>query len=121
MRSVLIWRGSTDDAPIPKSVRARIWAKYDGRCALTGRKLMPGEADIDHIVPLADGGAHAEENLQLVAKDAHRAKTAAEAGPRAKARRIALKHSGLWPRSKRPIQSRGFEPSRPRVKENASD
>ena len=112
-RSVGEWIGKTDDAAIPKAVRLRVYARCEGRCALTGRKMLAGDPfDLDHITPLSMGGKHCEANLQVVYRPAHRAKTAAEAGPRAKADRIALKHRGLWPKSRRPIKGRGFEPSR---------
>ena len=70
---------------------------------------MPGDpADFDHIVPLRDGGAHAEINLQLVSRAKHREKTAAEAGDRAWVDRVKAKHAGIWPAPVRKIQSRGF-------------
>lgn len=112
MRSVPEWQGSSPDAAIPKTVKARIWRAQEGRCAISGVKVPTGEGDYDHIRALADGGEHREGNLQLVWRPVHREKTAAEAGPRAKADRIFAKHNGLWPKSKRPLQSRGFDRSR---------
>lgn len=108
-RSVKPWTPTSDDAAIPKAVRLRVFARCNGRCALTGRKLLVGDPfDLDHITPLSMGGTHTESNLQVVYRPAHREKTAAEAGPRAKADRIRLKHIGAWPKSTRPIQGRGF-------------
>jgi 5-methylcytosine-specific restriction endonuclease McrA len=70
---------------------------------------MAGEVThADHIVPLKDGGQNREANLQLVTVAAHRDKTVLENTARAKERRVRLKHAGLWPKSARPIQSRGF-------------
>ena len=109
-RSVTEWRGKHDDAPIPKAVKLRVFLRCEGRCAITGRKLRPGDAfDVDHITPLSMGGAHAEGNLQIVSRDAHRAKTADEAKWRAKADRVKAKHLGIWPKSPRPLKSRGFQ------------
>lgn len=109
-RSVPEWIGATPDSDIPKLVKARVWRRCNGKCALTGRKLTSkDDVDFDHIKPLSMGGRHAESNLQIVWRPAHRDKTAEEASPRAKADRNFLKHNGLWPKSKRPIQSRGFE------------
>ena len=48
--------------------------KQNYRCALTGRKLTPENCAMDHIVPLAHGGAHSIENAQLVVSDANNAK-----------------------------------------------
>lgn len=108
-RSVPLWSSDNPDAAIPKAVKARVWLRCEGKCALTGKKLRPGDpVDFDHIVPLSMGGEHSEANLQLVCRQAHREKTASEAPARAKADRIRAKHLGIYPRSKRPIQSRGF-------------
>lgn len=112
-RIVSEWVARHPDQAIPPKVKARIWIRCQGRCALTGVKLGPGVPhDFDHIKPLSMGGEHREANLQLVSRDAHRRKTAAEAPARAKADRIRAKHLGLYPRSKRPLQSRGFEKTR---------
>lgn len=108
-RKVPEWIGKTADTKPPKSVLDRLFLRQGGKCALTGRKIRPGDAThADHIVALKDGGTNSEGNLQLVLVDAHREKTAAENTDRAKERRQRLKHFGQWPKSKRPIQSRGF-------------
>ena len=111
-RSVPEWIGAHDDAPIPKSVKARIFRRYDGRCYVTGVKLQPGDFDFDHIKPLSMGGKHVESNLAPIWRKAHREKTAAEAPLRAKADRIYAKNNGLWPQPARKLQGRGFPPSR---------
>lgn len=113
-RSVPEWIGKNDDAAIPRQVKARVWERCQGRCAITGRKLsLTDPHDYDHIIPLSQReGGHRESNLQLVSRDAHRRKTGAEAGWRAKADRMGAKARGEWPKSKRPLQSRGFEPGR---------
>ncbi len=107
-RSVAEWVGATDDAAIPARVKARIFQRYEGRCALTGVKLLPGTFDFDHEKPLSMNGEHREGNLRPVLRTVHQQKTAEEAEPRAKANRIFQKHNGLWPKSKRPLQGRGF-------------
>lgn len=108
-RKVEEWVGRTADSRPPKAVLDRLFLRQGGRCALTGRKIMAGEAcHADHIVPLKDGGANAEANLQIVIAEAHQAKTAEENSARAKERRMRLKHAGLWPKSARPLKSRGF-------------
>jgi len=114
MRSVPEWIALHDDQQIPRLVRARIWARQDGKCAITGRKLTPADKpEFDHIKPLADKGEHRETNLQLVAGDAHKAKTKIEADERAKERRIHAKFNGYWPKTKRPLKGRSFDRSRP--------
>ena len=44
------------------------------RCALTGRKLTPQMAALDHIVPIRFDGEHTIENTQVLHKDVNRAK-----------------------------------------------
>lgn len=108
-RKVEEWIGKTPDTKAPKTVLDRLFLRQHGRCAITGKKIRPGDTThADHIVPLKDGGRNVESNLQLVLADAHREKTVDENRARAKERRIRLKHAGLWPRSPRPMQSRGF-------------
>ena len=112
-RAVPEWVGATDDAAIPRLVRLRIWDRCGGKCALTGRKILVGEPyDFDHIIPLALGGRHAESNLQVVAREAHREKTADDTAMIRKAQRIHAKHHGYFPKSKHRLQGRGFGPSR---------
>jgi 5-methylcytosine-specific restriction enzyme A len=113
-RSVEEWVGASDDAAIPPRVKLRVWERCAGKCGLTGKKLLVGDAyDFDHIVPLSMGGRHAENNLHVVARQAHREKTAQEAGVRAKADRVRLKHIGAYPKPKRKLQGRGFEKRAP--------
>ena len=45
------------------------------RCALTGRKLTPQEASLDHIVPVRDGGQHVIENTQVLHRSVNKAKS----------------------------------------------
>lgn len=107
------WVASSPDAKIPREVRARIFLRDDGVCHISKRKIRPGEAwEAEHLIPLWKGGEHRESNLAPALVDAHREKTAAEAGDRAKAKRLHAKHHGYWPESKSKIRSRGFQPSR---------
>lgn len=113
-REVPAWQGKTDDAAIPARVRARVFERFGGKCALSGRKIAAGEPwQLDHIVPLILGGAHAEENLQPVSVDAHKLKTVSDVKAKAKVARIRAAHLGLKPKTRRPIPSRPFQRSRP--------
>lgn len=113
-RAVPEWIASHPDQAIPKAVKARVFLRHDGRCALTGIKLRIGDTDFDHIKSLRNGGEHRESNLQPVYRPAHREKTAAENSAGAKADRIHAKHFGYHPESKAKIRSRGFAPTRAR-------
>ena len=49
--------------------------KQEWKCALTGRPLAPDSTtELDHVQPLSRGGEHVIGNVQLVCKDANRAK-----------------------------------------------
>jgi 5-methylcytosine-specific restriction protein A len=56
--------------------RQRVLAKFMGACHWCGRK---GATEVDHVVPLAEGGSDTEQNLAPIHSDCHREKTAAEA------------------------------------------
>lgn len=45
---------------------AQVWEEAKNCCRQCGREVASGSGHIDHIVPLARGGAHAQENLQLL-------------------------------------------------------
>ena len=42
-----------------------IWERDGGVCQYTGRRLDPGEGNIDHVVPRSRGGASSWENCVL--------------------------------------------------------
>ena len=108
-RQVPEWIGKTPDTQPPKAVKDRIFLRQNGRCAISGKKIRPGdETHIDHILALKDGGENRESNLQMALADPHREKTKIENRQRAKEKRMRLKHAGLWPKSKRPLKGRGF-------------
>lgn len=52
----------------------RLLEKQQYKCALTGSKLTPELASIDHVVPLMDGGQNFVENLEIVRCDINAAK-----------------------------------------------
>lgn len=112
-RSVPEWIGKDDDAVPPRTVRARVFRRYEGRCYLTKRKINAGEAwDLEHIRPLAMARPgetlNRESNLAPALKAPHIEKTAEEATARAKADRIHAKHYGYFPKSPTPLKGRGF-------------
>jgi len=118
-RTVPEWIADHPDQAIPTRVKLRVWERCKGVCALSGKKLMPGDAyDFDHIRPLILGGEHREANLQVVCREAHRAKTKADVSAKAKADRVRAKHLGIFPKSKRPLQSRGFQTAREFPRDN---
>lgn len=103
------WVGKSDDTAPPPRVRLRVFEAYGGRCWLSGKKIMPGDAwDLDHKVALVNGGRNVESNLAPALRDKHREKTADDVALKSKASRVRLKHLGQWPPSPRKMQSRPF-------------
>ena len=69
----------------PKFGFRALWERDGGRCQYSGRKLTPGEANIDHIVPRSRGGRDDWDNCVLsdrAINSRKAARTPAEAGLR---------------------------------------
>ena len=108
-RSVPEWIGATPDTPVPPRVKARVFLAYEGRCYLSSRRIMPGEAwECDHITAIINGGENRETNLAPALKDKHREKTDGDLELKSKTARQRAKHLGIWPRGQK-IASRGFQ------------
>ena len=75
MRSIPEWIGKTDDSKIPGRVQTRLFDAANGRCQQCGVHLIPGHFAFDHITALANGGTHAEANLQVLCDICHGVKT----------------------------------------------
>lgn len=116
-RDVPLWVGKTDDSAVPRRVRLRVFEAHGGRCWISGRKIMPGDAwDLDHKVALINGGSHSEDNLAPALKDRHRAKTAEDVAEKSKIYRIRAKHLGIRSKPKgrsltHPTKKRRFDGS----------
>jgi 5-methylcytosine-specific restriction endonuclease McrA len=96
-----------------KKQRAAVFESTGGVCYLCKGTIKVGEAwHIEHKLALSYGGDNEPENLAPAHVKCHAVKTASEAGPRAKADRLRAKHTGTWPKSKRPLKSRGFDSNR---------
>jgi len=72
---------------------------------------MPSDAwEIEHRIALCNGGEHRESNLApILAGKPHREKTAEDVAEKAKTARMRAKHLRVWPKSTRPLRSRGFQ------------
>lgn len=95
-----------------RTERGRLFLALDGKCHLCKGRInaSTGEAwDIEHVIPLANGGADDDSNLGLSHKKCHREKTTNEAPLIAKTERIRLKHIGaVKPRGNWPKKQRRF-------------
>ena len=110
-RATDLWVGKTDDEKVPPRVRARVFERYEGRCWISGRKILAGEPwDLDHKVALINGGKHEEANLAPALKDKHREKTKADLAIKSKTARVRQKHLGIHPKSRltHPLLKRTF-------------
>lgn len=97
-RSVPLWVGKTPDTKVPPRVRLRVFEREGGKCWISGRKIMPGDAwDLDHKIALCNGGSHSEDNLFPALRDKHREKTAEDVADKSKVYRIRAKHNGIKP------------------------
>lgn len=105
-RSTDNWAGATDNAKIPNRVKLRIWTREEGRCSITGLKIdaRKDAYEFEHRIALCNGGTHSEDNIVLVLKAAHKAKTAADVKTRAKIDRIRRAEAGI----KKPSGFRGW-------------
>lgn len=113
-RSVPEWIGKTDDTPAPRHVRLRIFKAKEGKCHISGRKIMPGEPwDLDHIIALINGGENRESNLAPALRDKHKEKTAKDVAEKARVDRKMAASIGLKRIGMKRIQSRGFAPVAP--------
>lgn len=121
-RSIEEWVGANPDARVPDKVRDRVFFRAKGICHISGRKIVvPRDRwQLEHVVPLSMGGEHREANMRPALTEAHKVKTAEEAGNRAKADRMRRKANGTWPKSKSPLKSRGFDKTRT-IPENSHD
>ena len=76
----------------PKRAARDLAVRQDGRCTICGEELEGRYAEVDHVLPVADGGLNYLDNLQLICNDpCHKAKTAAEAKARAKAKKHPIR------------------------------
>lgn len=85
-RYVAAWEGSTHGPTNTQAwriLRKKIIQRDHGICAWCGTY---GATHMDHIIPTAEGGTDAEENLQVLCATCHGKKTAQE-GVRGRARK----------------------------------
>jgi 5-methylcytosine-specific restriction protein A len=103
-RAVDEWIGATEDSQIPDRVKLRIWQREGGRCYLSGRKIMPGDAyDFEHVKALWKAlpgeRLNCESNIRLALRDKHKVKSAADRAEKAKTDSMAKKHAGIRQKS----------------------
>lgn len=78
-----------------RTERVRLFERAHGRCHICGELIQAGTSwDLEHILPLEDGGADDDTNIGPAHTKCHLQKTATEATSRAKTRRMHANHIG---------------------------
>lgn len=70
------WRAGYQD-PAYRHARRQAIARARGRCEECG-ELLEGACEVDHVIPLSDGGENLVSNLMVRCLPCHRRKTAAD-------------------------------------------
>ncbi|MFE2496012.1 HNH endonuclease [Streptomyces scopuliridis] len=63
-------------------LRALVRARGGARCARCGSLALAGSVDVDHVRPLARGGEDTDQNVQVLCRECHLAKTGEDFGSR---------------------------------------
>lgn len=91
---------------------AQLWLRQKGRCNCgCGERLIAGQIDIEHQLPIALGGSNDLDNLSLWLREHHKVKTRDDVKRIAKANRQRKAHTTGRSRARkgRPMQGRGFD------------
>lgn len=92
----------------PARERERLFNAHDKTCYLCGQVIKPGEAwELEHVIPWELTRDESDDNVRPAHVACHKIKTVEDVRGIRKADRIRQKHLGLWPKSKRPLRSRG--------------
>lgn len=79
----------------PPAERLRLFQLHSGICHICGQKITQGERwEIEHVVPFELTKDDSDENVRPAHASCHSAKTAADKGAIAKAKRLEQKHRG---------------------------
>jgi 5-methylcytosine-specific restriction protein A len=102
-RSLPEWVGKTDDEPVPRRVRARVFLRFDGICQECSVKIRAKRWICDHRTALINGGENRERNLGPIHEACDKTKTASDVAVKSKVARVRNKHLGLVTRNSRPM------------------
>lgn len=80
--------------------RLAVFERHGGRCHICDQKIRVGETwEVEHVIPLALGGADDPSNMAPAHKDCHASKSVEDVGRIAKAKRQRIGHLGIRKRS----------------------
>lgn len=73
--SDLLERNANDNRSVATAKELmKLLKSQDYRCALTGEKLTPNTAELDHKIPKSKGGSDSIDNLQWIDREVNRMK-----------------------------------------------
>lgn len=76
--------------------RVALFQAADGLCHICTGRIAVGEAwEVEHVIPLAQGGEDGGDNLRPAHVKCHRDKTAKDAADTARAKRREAAHLGI--------------------------
>lgn len=61
---------------ISSDIKPKLYALQRGQCACCRAKFEASDLHLDHIMPLSKGGAHSDENMQLLCQPCNQSKYA---------------------------------------------
>lgn len=82
--------------------RLKVFEDANGRCHICGQKIFGKAWEVEHVIPIALGGADDESNMRPAHEDCHAGKTKADNARWSKAKRTRAKHVGAY-RSAHPM------------------
>jgi len=86
----------TERAHISRTRRLALFRDQHGRCHLCDGLIRPGEGwDLEHVIPLAMGGADDESNWALAHTKCHKSKTIRDIMDLARAKLREARHLGI--------------------------
>lgn len=83
--------------PLTPLRKLKLFEGAQGKCHLCDLKIQVGERwEVEHVIPLAMGGADDESNMRPAHVDCHKEKTRDDRRNLAKVDRLRAKHLGAW-------------------------
>lgn len=87
------------------TARLNLFLKHDGRCHICELRIHPGERwEVEHVIPIAQGGEDGGDNLAPAHVECHAGKTKQDATDTARAKRRQAAHVGAK------LRGAGFPP-----------
>lgn len=84
--------------PLSTARKVAIFLEAGGICHLCGGRIAGKLWEVEHVIPLAMGGADDEANMRPAHKICHGEKTVDDLGKIAKAKRLEARRVGIKPK-----------------------